>query len=125
MTQEADIPLSPYLFRYGESVSTVLGKLTRGEVEYARIAVPEGLMLTEIASLLQEKAEVDSAEFHQAATDIDKPPVLHTGRAGRLATAAGKAAIQVDLRLSARCFSFQCLLDQVYTSARAIQFIAK
>ena len=67
--REDDIQAGRYLFRYGESVSTVLGKLTRGEVEYARIAVPEGLMLTEIASLLQEKAEVDSAAFHQAATD--------------------------------------------------------
>ena len=67
--REDEIQTGRYLFRYGESISCILRKLTRGEVEYTRVVVPEGLYMTEIASLLQEKAVVDSAAFMKAATD--------------------------------------------------------
>ena len=67
--RENDIQTGRYLFRYGESISCILRKLTHGEVEYTRVVVPEGLYMTEVASLLQEKAVVDSAAFIEAATD--------------------------------------------------------
>ncbi len=67
--REDDIQTGRYLFRYGESVSCLLRKLSHGEVEYTRVAVPEGLYMTEIASLLQKKEVVDSAAFMETATD--------------------------------------------------------
>jgi UPF0755 protein len=67
--REDQIQTGRYLFRYKESVSCILRKLTHGEVEYTRVAVPEGLYMTEIASLLQKEAVVDSAEFMETATD--------------------------------------------------------
>jgi UPF0755 protein len=67
--KEKRIKPGRYLIRYGESVSSVLGKLARGEIEYARVIVPEGFMLHEIASLVAEKADVDSAAFHDLALD--------------------------------------------------------
>ena len=67
--REDDIQTGRYLFRYGESISCILRKLTLGEVEYTRVAVPEGLYMTEVASLLQKKAVVDSAAFMETATD--------------------------------------------------------
>jgi UPF0755 protein len=67
--KEKKIKPGRYLIRYGESVSSILGKMARGEVEYARVIVPEGFMLHEIASLVGEKADVDSAAFHDLALD--------------------------------------------------------
>ena len=58
-----------YLIRHGESVSSILGKLSRGEVDYSRVVIPEGYMLNEIASLLAERADVDSTAFHDLALD--------------------------------------------------------
>ncbi len=67
--REDDIQTGRYLFRYGESVSCLLRKLSQGEVEYTRVVVPEGLYMTEIASLLQKRAVVDSVAFMEIATD--------------------------------------------------------
>lgn len=67
--REDDIQTGRYLFRYGESISCILRKLTHGEVEYTRVAVPEGLYMTEVASLLQNKGVVDSMAFMETATD--------------------------------------------------------
>ena len=67
--RENDMQTGRYLFRYGESVSCILRKLTHGEVEYTRVVVPEGLYMKEIASLLQEKTVVDSIAFMETATD--------------------------------------------------------
>ncbi len=67
--RENDIQTGRYLFRYGESVSCILRRLTHGEVEYTRVVVPEGFYMKEIASLLQEKAVVDSVAFMETATD--------------------------------------------------------
>jgi UPF0755 protein len=67
--RDDDVKTGRYLFRYGESISCVLRKLTHGEVEYTRVVVPEGLYMKEIASLLQEKAVVDSAAFMETASD--------------------------------------------------------
>ncbi|MCK4236774.1 MAG: endolytic transglycosylase MltG, partial [Candidatus Krumholzibacteria bacterium] len=66
---EKGIKTGRYLFRPGESVSKILSKLARGEVDYIRIAIPEGLMLKEISGLLQEKAEIDSIRFVELARD--------------------------------------------------------
>ncbi len=67
--REDDIQTGRYLFRYGESISCILRRLTHGEVEYTRVVVPEGLYMKEIASLLQEKSVVDSIAFIETATD--------------------------------------------------------
>jgi len=67
--REDDIQTGRYLFRYGESISCILRKLTHGEVEYTRVAVPEGLYMTEVASLLLKKGVVDSMAFMETATD--------------------------------------------------------
>jgi len=67
--REDDVQTGRYLFRYGESISCVLRKLTHGDVEYTRIVVPEGLYMIEIASLLQSSGVVDSTAFMQAVTD--------------------------------------------------------
>jgi len=67
--REDDVKTGRYLFRYGESISCVLRKLTHGDVEYTRIVVPEGLYMIEIASLLQQKGVVDSTAFMQTVTD--------------------------------------------------------
>jgi UPF0755 protein len=67
--REDDIKTGRYLFRYGESISCILRKLTQGEVEYTRVSVPEGLYMIEIASLLHEKGVADSSEFMYTVTD--------------------------------------------------------
>jgi UPF0755 protein len=67
--REDDVQTGRYLFRYGESISCVLRKLTHGDVEYTRMAVPEGLYMIEIASLLQSSGVVDSTAFMQTVTD--------------------------------------------------------
>jgi UPF0755 protein len=67
--KENKLKTGRYLIRHGESVSSILGKLSRGEVEYARVVIPEGFMLQEIASLLGERADVDSTAFHDLALD--------------------------------------------------------
>jgi UPF0755 protein len=67
--REDDIQTGRYLFRYGESISCILRKLSRGEVEYTRVVIPEGLYMKEIASLLQEKGVVDSTAFMDMAMD--------------------------------------------------------
>lgn len=67
--RETKVRTGRYLFRQGESVSSILGKLVSGQVDYARAVIPEGLMMTEIASILHREAEIDSALFMEAATD--------------------------------------------------------
>ncbi|MBU8920559.1 MAG: endolytic transglycosylase MltG [Bacteroidales bacterium] len=67
--RETKIHTGRYLFRQGESVSSVLGKLVSGAVDYTRVMIPEGLMVTEIASVLLRELEVDSAAVVEAAGD--------------------------------------------------------
>ncbi|MBN2185106.1 MAG: endolytic transglycosylase MltG [Candidatus Krumholzibacteriota bacterium] len=67
--RETKIRAGRYLFRYGESVASVLNKLVYGRVDYARVVIPEGLMMREIASILQKEVEIDSALFMAAASD--------------------------------------------------------
>ncbi|MBN2070891.1 MAG: endolytic transglycosylase MltG [Candidatus Krumholzibacteriota bacterium] len=67
--REKNIKAGRYLFRHGESVSSVLGKLVSGQVDYARVVIPEGMMLREIASVLQREVEIDSTLFMTAAAD--------------------------------------------------------
>ena len=67
--KENKLKTGRYLIRHGESVSSILGKLSRGEVDYSRVVIPEGVMLHEVASLLAERADVDSTAFHDLAQD--------------------------------------------------------
>jgi hypothetical protein len=60
-----------------------------------------------------------------APADVDEVAVLDARRAGRLAVAAGQAAVQVQLRLARRLHPFQHLLDQVDAAARPVQLVAQ
>jgi hypothetical protein len=59
------------------------------------------------------------------AADFDEPAVLHARRAGRLAAAAGEAAVEVLLRAARDGRAFDHLLDQVDAAARAVEFVAE
>ena len=59
------------------------------------------------------------------AADIQQIVVLHAGRAGGFAVAAGQAAIQVLLGLGRDFVAFEHLLDQVDAPARAVQLVAE
>jgi UPF0755 protein len=67
--KEKKIKSGRYLIREGESVSSMLGKLSRGEVDYTQVIVPEGFMVKEIAELLQRAVDVDSAAFYELVYD--------------------------------------------------------
>lgn len=67
--REDDIKTGMYLFRRNESVARILGKLVHGEVDYARVVIPEGLYAAEIAFILQAEADIDSAGFMGAVAD--------------------------------------------------------
>jgi UPF0755 protein len=67
--REKRIKAGRYLFREGESVAAILGKLSRGEVDYTRVIVPEGYMVKEIAGVLQQNTEIDSLMFFETAMD--------------------------------------------------------
>jgi len=69
MREEKNIKAGEYLFKPGESVSSILERLSRGLVEYKRITVPEGFMVSEIASLLYREAGIDSASFENVVRD--------------------------------------------------------
>jgi len=66
---ETQIKSGRYLFRQGESVAAILRKLVAGEVNYSKIIIPEGLMASEVAGILHETADVDSAAFMRVAAD--------------------------------------------------------
>jgi UPF0755 protein len=67
--KERKIQAGRYLFVQGESIATILDRLASGAVDYTRIVVPEGLMLMEIAAILQEEAEIDSSTFVELTRD--------------------------------------------------------
>ena len=59
----------------------------------------------------------------EVAADIQQVVVLHAGRAGGFAVAAGQAAIQVGLGAAADFAAFEHLLHQIDAPTRAIQLI--
>ena len=59
------------------------------------------------------------------AADVDQPAVLHAGRAGGLAVAAGQAAVEVQLGLGGRHRAFEHLLDEVDAAAWRIELVAE
>ncbi|HUV36581.1 MAG TPA: endolytic transglycosylase MltG [Patescibacteria group bacterium] len=67
--KERRIQAGRYLFMRGESVAAVLDKLASGAVDYTRVVIPEGFMVTEIAAVLRMEAEIDSAAFMELAYD--------------------------------------------------------
>lgn len=67
--RERKIQAGRYLFVKGESISTILFRLASGAVDYTRVVVPEGLMLAEIAAILQTEAEIDSSTFVELTRD--------------------------------------------------------
>ena len=67
--RETKIKTGRYIFKLGESASSILGKLVRGEVDYTRVVIPEGLMIKEIAGSLQVRVEIDSTAFYDLAMD--------------------------------------------------------
>ncbi|MGM0484453.1 MAG: endolytic transglycosylase MltG, partial [Candidatus Krumholzibacteriota bacterium] len=69
MGREGEIKVGEYSFDGSESVSAILEKLTSGAVDYRRVVIPEGLMLTEIASVAALKTGIDSVRFVELASD--------------------------------------------------------
>jgi len=67
--RERKIKTGRYIFRLGESASSILGKLVGGEVDYTRVVIPEGLMVREIAGSLQVRVEIDSTAFYNLTMD--------------------------------------------------------
>ena len=63
--------------------------------------------------------------FGDAAADVHQAAVLHAGRAGRFAGAAGEATVQMQHGLFSHRCAFEHLLDQVDASARTVQFVAQ
>ena len=59
------------------------------------------------------------------AADLDQPAVLHARRAGRLAGAAGEAAVEVELRSRGRRRALEHLLHQVDAAARPVELVAE
>src|SRR5512134_4158786 len=57
--------------------------------------------------------------------DVHQPAVAHTGRAGGLARAAGKAAVEMELRFCRRHRPLEHLLDEVDAATRAVQLVAQ
>ena len=66
---EGTLQAGRYSFRGKNSIVSVLRQLTRGEVRYERVTIPEGLTLREAAQRLQTEAAVDSETFVRLATD--------------------------------------------------------
>jgi UPF0755 protein len=58
-----------YVFLDGMSISRMLHKLSHAEFEITHLTVPEGLMLREIAAVVERDVEIDSAAFYAQATD--------------------------------------------------------
>jgi hypothetical protein len=63
--------------------------------------------------------------FDQRAPDVDQPAVLDSRGAGRLAVAAGEAAIEVLLRRRGDCAAFEHFLDEIDAAARSVQLVAQ
>ena len=67
--RDKSIKAGRYIFRGNESVAELLGKLSKGEVSYKKLVVPEGLFIKEVASLVSLELGVDSTMFYERAFD--------------------------------------------------------
>ena len=74
---EGDLQAGRYSFPERNSLASVLKQLTRGEIEYERVTIPEGLIAHEIASILQAEAAIDSQSFVQLTRDTSFIRTLH------------------------------------------------
>jgi hypothetical protein len=61
----------------------------------------------------------------ERAARVEQAVVFDAGRAGRLARAAGEAAVEVALRRRARHVALEHLLDEVDAPARAVELVAE
>jgi hypothetical protein len=60
-----------------------------------------------------------------AVPDIEQPSEAHTRRTGRFATAAAQTTVQVQRGSGSDRITFEHLLDQVDTSAWAVELVAQ
>ncbi len=67
--QDRAIKAGVYEFARGSSSREVLEKLVRGKVKLIRFQTPEGLMLTELADLVQSRLGIPRDSFRAAARD--------------------------------------------------------
>jgi UPF0755 protein len=58
-----------YDFNRGITRSYILGKLSRGDITYSDVTIPEGLTIKEIAGILRGSIGIDSAEFVRITKD--------------------------------------------------------
>ena len=63
--------------------------------------------------------------LEHAAPDIDEASIAHPRGTGGFATAAGEAAIEVQLSFSADLVTLEHLLDEIDATARAVQLVAQ
>jgi UPF0755 protein len=67
--QDKHIQTGRYDFHKGVTLYSIFRKLAHGEVTLRKVTIPEGLTIREIAGILQQGLEIDSAEFIRLATD--------------------------------------------------------
>ena len=67
--KEGDLQAGRYIFPERNSIASVLKRLTRGEGEYKKVTIPEGLTINEVAHRLKTDAAVDSLMFIRLASD--------------------------------------------------------
>ena len=63
--------------------------------------------------------------LEHAAPDIDEASIAHPRGTGGFATAAGEAAIEVQLSFSADLVTLEHLLDEIDTAARPVELVAQ
>ena len=68
--QDIKIQAGVYTVSSDQSVTEILGLLQTGQREYIPVSIPEGLTVSKIAALLEQKNVVRAAEFKKAAQDV-------------------------------------------------------
>ncbi len=69
--KDARLKSGVYSLSPSESLEEIIDKITRGEVVYRKVTVPEGMNLNDIADLLQAKGIVDRQRFLKVAAQAD------------------------------------------------------
>jgi UPF0755 protein len=68
--KEGSLQAGRYTFPPRNSIASVIRKLTEGEMEYARVTIPEGLNAYEMAGKFQAEAGIDSQRFIDLVHDL-------------------------------------------------------
>jgi UPF0755 protein len=77
-----DIKAGVYQVPTGLSIPRLVRVLTTGRTALRRLALPEGLMLSEVATAVSQQLGIPAAEFHAAARDRTRIARMAPGPAG-------------------------------------------